>query len=71
MLVIDKINTIARIIYSYRGYQVPDNYNFFKAHHPMEIECWNTAYDVLLEICGWDENDVNLYANWKDTTNKL
>lgn len=65
MLVIDKINAIARIIYSYRGHQVPDGYNFFKAHHPMEIEMWNAAYDVLMEITGWD--DVNLYDNWEES----
>ena len=60
-LVMDKVNQIARKIYSLMGYTVPENYNFYEAHHPQERLCLQIATVVWEEITG-DKPD--LYNEW-------
>ena len=60
-LVIGKVNAIARIIYLSRGYIIPEGYDFSKAHHPMEMECWDAAISIWEELFGYSPD---LYENW-------
>ena len=37
------INTLARLFYKMMGYEVPQGYDFSKAHHPSEKMVWEQA----------------------------
>lgn len=48
------INAIARSNYRYRGYVVPDGYDFQTATHPHEVEAYQSAIaalEILEEFC--------------------
>ena len=48
------VNAIARELYAIRGYTVPQEYDFFKATHPQEIEALMGAMrslQILNEYC--------------------
>lgn len=58
------INDVARIIYASQGYTVDSEYDFSKATHPQERNCYAAAFrsynhlvDTLIEINeDWEED---------------
>lgn len=52
MLVRDKINAIALILYARMGYQQKPGYDFEVAHHPQERMCFDMACLAWEEILG-------------------
>lgn len=39
----NKANALAKIFYGMQGYKVADGYDFSKASHPQEKNCWNMS----------------------------
>jgi hypothetical protein len=49
--IIAAANELAREFYKVRGYEVPEGYQFQKATHPHEVQCWymtKIAYEFLM-----------------------
>ncbi|NER33153.1 MAG: hypothetical protein F6J93_03620 [Oscillatoria sp. SIO1A7] len=61
MLILDKVNAIARKIYLRLGYRVAEGYDFENATHPQEKLCWELACLVWEEITG---DTPDLGADW-------
>lgn len=56
--IVDGCNELARLFYSMQGYQVPDDYRFYEAHHPHEVGCWNMAVAAYEHIEGTPVEDA-------------
>ncbi|MBA4132942.1 MAG: hypothetical protein C0519_16160 [Hyphomicrobium sp.] len=55
--IVKKANRLARIFYQMQGYEVSDDFKFYRAHHPAEVGCWNMAVVAFDEIEGTDVED--------------
>lgn len=51
---VDACNELARLFYASIGCEVPDDFKFYKAHHPAEVGCWNQAMMAYEHIEGTD-----------------
>lgn len=63
MLVSDKINEIARLLYRRMGYLQKEGYNFEEATHPQEVMAWDMACIAWEEITG---DSPDLGSDWND-----
>ena len=61
--VVDECNNLARQFYLMHGCEVPDDYKFYTAEHPMEAGCWNMAVLAYDHIEG---TDVESALAWLD-----
>lgn len=55
--IVDDCNQLARAFYEMQGYQVPDDFKFYKARHPAEVGVWNMAVLAYEHIEGTDVED--------------
>ncbi len=56
--IVDDCNALARQFYKMQGCEVPDDFKFYEAHHPMEVGCWNMAVLAYDHIEGTDVEDA-------------
>lgn len=40
---VEECNQLARAYYKMLGCEVNDDFKFYEAHHPAEVNCWNMA----------------------------
>lgn len=65
----EKLNTLARILYSLDGYRRGKDFDFSTAFHPQEKGCWNkavVAYSFLQKKPEALEWQVGRNSNWED-----
>lgn len=55
--IVDKCNSLARLFYKSRGYNVEIGYRFDEASHPEERGMWNQAAIACLLLLGVDPDD--------------
>ena len=55
--IVNECNELARKFYNMQDCEVPDDFKFYKAHHPMEVGCWNMAVAAYDHIEGTDVED--------------
>lgn len=55
--IVDDCNKLARLYYAMQGCEVPDDFKFYEANHPMEVGCWNMAVAAYDHIEGTDVED--------------
>lgn len=58
MIIKDKVNGIARIVYLAMNYTAPVGYDFEIAVHPAEKNCWFAALRIWEEMTG-DSPDLD------------
>lgn len=54
---VDDCNALARLFYKMQGYQVPNDYKMYDAHHPHEVGCWSMAVAAYEHIQGTSIED--------------
>jgi len=63
MLVRDKINEIARLLYARMGYMQKMGFDFRASKHPQEIMCFDMAAIAFKEITG---DTPDLESEWEE-----
>ena len=61
--IIQEANALAREFYRIRGYAEKEGYQFHKATHPQERECWEMAVVAYAHLKATDLNDSLIEAN--------
>lgn len=65
--IVDEANALARKFYEMSGCEVPDDFKFYRAHHPAEVGCWNEAVVAFEVIAGTDVEDCLMQVEEDET----
>jgi hypothetical protein len=64
--IVEGCNELARLFYKSLGYQVPDGFKFYEAHHPQEVGVWNMAVMAYDHIADTDVENALLNLDDED-----